>query len=394
MPVLTRSLLRFMGWWGRELVALAPSRLRQWWRGLDDILLLSFDGNRGIFERPVAGGRQEILVIETGTGSTAPEFQASRQLARAANKNFRLLLEVPPTQVVRRTLTLPLAVEENLRQTLTFELDRYTPFKPDQVYFDFRLQARDPVQQRIKVELAVVQRSVVDRETTRVAELGLSAAGAVLTDEVLGGNGYFNFLPAAASSGKRTSRTWWRMGLSLLAAILMATFLAVPIWQKRATANSLLESIAEARVAAEETSVLRDRLDKVVREYNFPLDMKWGSPSALLVMEELSKRLPDDSFIIQLDFDGQTVQLQGESASASGLLELLESSPMFKDVAFKAQLIKIQGTPNDRFHLSAVLEVDSPAKHVPTTDGSATTSVDTSSATSPVETQPVPVSRP
>jgi hypothetical protein len=43
------------------------------------------------------------------------------------------------------------------------------------------------------------------------------------------------------------------------------------------------------------------------------------------------------------------------------LIETLEASPIFKDVSFKSQLIKIQGTGTDRFHISASLEANEKA---------------------------------
>jgi general secretion pathway protein L len=384
MPALARTLSRFVGWWRGELATLVPQALRQWWQGTDGVLLLTFDGDRAIFERSIlAGRREEVLSIETGVDSTGNRrLQIEQQLARAAGTNYRLFLGLPPTTVLRRTLTLPLAVEENLRQTLGFELDRYTPFKPDQVYFDYRLLERDPVQRRIKVELAVVERSVVDQQAARVATLGLPVAGAALADQVNPKGALYNFLPAMPGSHKRSSRTFWRTGLSVLVALLLATLLAIPVWQKRAAAISLLGPLATAKAAAQETDVLRDRLDKVVKEYDFLLDMKWGSPSALLILEELSKLLPDDAFIVQLEFDGKIIQIQGESASASSLVEFLERSPMFKDVGFKAQLTKIQGTPNDRFHIVAAIEDARPSPSI-VANGTASSGPATSSTEAP-----------
>ena len=138
MPALSRALSRFFAWWGGELAALVPAGLRLWWRESDRIVMLSFDGTRAVFERPAGARREEIYAVELGTADASLyRAETSRRLLQAAGRNFRLLLCLPPEQVLQRTLTLPLAVEENLRQTLTFELDRYTPFRPEQVYFDF-----------------------------------------------------------------------------------------------------------------------------------------------------------------------------------------------------------------------------------------------------------------
>ena len=38
---------------------------------------------------------------------------------------------------------MPAATEENLPQVLSFEMDRLTPFRSDEVYFDHRVVGRD-----------------------------------------------------------------------------------------------------------------------------------------------------------------------------------------------------------------------------------------------------------
>ena len=83
---------------------------------------------------------------------------------------------------------------------------------------------------------------------------------------------------------------------------------------------------------------------------------KWDSHSATRTLEELTKLLPDDTFVMQLDFDGKTVQVLGETASSSSMVETIEGSPLFKDVAFKSPLTKIQGSPFDRFQIGAALD--------------------------------------
>ena len=362
IPALTRTLSRFFAWWGGELAALVPARLRLWWRESDRIVMLSFDATRAIFGRPAGARREEICAVELGTANASlHRAETSRRLLQAAGGNFRLLLCLPPERVLRRTLTLPLAVEEDLRQTLAFELDRYTPFRPEQVYFAFRVIDRDAGQKRLSVELAAVPKSEVDQGVARAAALGLVVDGAVLADELLHqGGDCRNFLPVAAKRRKSSARLGWRAGMAALSAVLLVVLLAVPVWQKRAAAISLLDPLARAKAAAHETDALRDRLGKLVKQDNFLHDKKWNTPSTVQVLEELSKILPDDTFVRQLIFDGKTVQIQGETASSTRLIEILEASALFKDVSFKSQLTKIQGTPYDLFHLSATLKA--PAK--------------------------------
>lgn len=358
MPALVRALSRFFKWWGGELAALVPPRLRLWWRESDRVVLLSFDATRAVFERPAGTHREEIYTVELGTADPSLyRVEVNQRLLQVAGRNYRLLLCLPPDQVLQRTLTLPLAVEEDLRQALTFELDRYTPFRPEQVYFDFRVIERDVNQKCLSVELAAVPKFAVDQGVARAAALGLAMDGAVLAAELMVHAGDCrNFLPAAAKRRKPSARLWWRAGMAALSGVLLAVLLAIPPWQKRAAAISLLDPLRQAKVASQETDALRDRLRKLVEEHNFLPNKKWESFSTLQVLEELSKLLPDDTFVMQFDFDGRTVQILGDTGSSTSLLELLEASPLFKDVGFKSQLTKLQGTSYDRFHISATLE--------------------------------------
>lgn len=373
-PALLRAMSRFFMWWSGELAALVPAGLRLWWRESDRIVMLSFDGTRAVFERPAGARREEIYAVELGAADPSLyRVETSQRLLQVAGRNYRLLLCLPPEQVLQRTLTLPVAVEENLRQALTFELDRYTPFRPEQVYFDYRIVERDTSRRRLSVELAAVPKSAVDQGVAEAAALGLAVDGAVMAAEFLQhASDCRDFLPAAARRRKASTRWWWRAGMVVLSSVLLAVLLAIPLWQKRAAAISLLDPLMQARAASRETDALRDRLRKLVEEHNFLPNKKWERYSTLQVLEELSKLLPDDTFVMQFDFDGKTVQIQGDTGSSTSLLEILEVSPLFKDVGFKSQLTKLQGTPYDRFHISATLEAapkPTPSAAAPDTAG-------------------------
>jgi general secretion pathway protein L len=350
----------FFSWWRTELAATIPPRLRTWWAGSDPAVLIGFDATQIVVERIAGGRRQALQTLAAGD-------EAGQTLASVVGSGDRVLLCLSPEKVLRRTVSVPLALEENLRQALGFELDRFTPFKPEQVYFDFRVIERDAALRRLTLDLAVVRRQEVDSLRSRALGLGLRASAAVLAEDAIHHRNPLNFLPVAASAPSRSARLWWRLGLGLLACALLATLLAVPVLQKRASAINLLRPLAEAKAAAQATDALRDRLDKMVAENNLLPDKKWGSHSALMVLEELALRLKDDTYLNHFDFDGTTVILQGESDSAADLVEILEASPLFKDVTFKSQLIKVQGTSYARFHIAAQLEEGSLPKPVSST---------------------------
>jgi general secretion pathway protein L len=360
-PALGNMLAVFFAWWSGELSAMVPTWLLGRWAESNRAILVGFDSAQVVLERIDGGQRKTLLSVAAGDEGGLEQraliaSELGRKLASITRSNERLLLCLAAERVFRRTVSVPLALEENLRQALSFELDRYTPFKPEQVYFDFRVTERDALQRRLTLDLAVVRRQEVDSTLARALGLGLRVGAVVLAEDAIRHRTPLNFLPASGGTPTRSSRTWWRLGLGLLVIALLATLLAIPVLQKRASAINLLLPLAQAKAGAQEADALRDRLDKLVAESNLLPDKKWNSHSTIVVLDELTFRLKDDTYLNHFDFDGKTVTLQGESDSAAGLVEVLEASPVFKDVAFKSQLTKVQGTAYARFHIAAQLE--------------------------------------
>src|SRR5450759_3985170 len=105
MPALLRALSRFFTWWGGELAALVSVERRVWWRESDRIVMLFFDGTRAVFERPASARREQIYTVELGTADPSLyRVETSQRLLQVAGRNFRLLLCLPPEQVLQLSL--------------------------------------------------------------------------------------------------------------------------------------------------------------------------------------------------------------------------------------------------------------------------------------------------
>lgn len=356
---LRRTGRAFLNWWVRELAAAIPSRIRHWWRGASYIALLTLDDSHITISQPTENGIKEILSISlVNDGHQMLTADVRGRLAKAVGKAPLLLATVQENQVLEKKLLLPTVLLENLRQTLAFELDRYTPFRPDQAYFDYRLTAPLTSTGQVQVELAVVSRAIVDQYMVKLTALGFSIHGVVLKDDFKNlDDRYRNLLPVATSRDTKVSgRSKLRIAFGMLSIVLVTALLAIPAWQKRSAAIALIGPVAEAKIVAQETDAFRDRLETLVEEHNFLPNKKWDSHSTARMLDELTRLLPDDTFVIQLDFTGKAVQIVGETASSANLVESIEGSPFFKDVAFISSLTKIQGSAYDRFQIGATLE--------------------------------------
>lgn len=355
---LRRGIGRFFAWWLFELSLLIPEAWRYWYSGRGNILTVAIGAERVAFLRSQPSGLLETGSVSLVGSTDEQKTSVARLLGRVSEgRTHRLYLCLPADRALRRTFHLPMAAEENIRQTLEFELDRQTPFKADQIYFDYRIVERADAEQRLLVELIVLPKPVVEEQIRRAAMLGLPIAAAVLEEDIRRDVEHPpNFLPALLQSQRSRGRLWLNIGF--LGAVLVLLFFAVsiPLWHKREQAVALSAMVMGARDAAAQTEKLREQLDELVAEHNFPIDRKNSRVPAVVLVNELSKLLPDDTWVSQFDVNGNDLQIQGETGYSSKLIEVLENSGLLKGANYKSPLTQIPGTSVERFHLSAEIK--------------------------------------
>src|SRR5450631_1048718 len=138
------GLPRFWRWWTAELAPLMPAAPRSAIQRRRMRPILEFgDGEVVLWQPEIAGGAFQML--RAATISLAGDAAATAAAGRAALAALasagqsgslapRVAVALPARQILRKELVLPAAVEQNLRQTLAYDLDRHTPFRADQVY--------------------------------------------------------------------------------------------------------------------------------------------------------------------------------------------------------------------------------------------------------------------
>ena len=78
---------------------------------------------------------------------------------------------------------------------------------------------------------------------------------------------------------------------------------------------------------------------------------KNAQSATVLRLEELTRRLPDDSYLTSLHIEGDTLRMSGISSDAPALVTKLEQSPLFKNAHFSAPTTQSPEDPRDHFQL-------------------------------------------
>lgn len=339
------GLAAFFDWWLSELAGLVPRALQPT-RGRRGLILAIGQAEHVLFQN-TGGGRR---LIGRAPASSPEGLQGPIRKLRA--KRRQATVRLAPDQGLRKSLELPLAAKDDLNQLLRFEMDRLTPFRSDEVLFAHRITGIDGRERRINVDLQLAPKAVVESALGTASGLGLTPVRVELGGSDEAGAG-LDLLPNAHAASAGTSRVL--RALVLLAVVLAAAAVVIPLQQRRATIAELERQVAAAKAEAEESLALRERLEQVSASTDFLAAEKARVPMVSRILAEVTRVVPDQAYLARLDWRDEQLQLQGFAEASAALVGLLDSSPLFQTPQFRSPVTPDRRTGLERFHVSVQL---------------------------------------
>jgi general secretion pathway protein L len=278
---------------------------------------------------------------------------ARTQLRNHATKPGPLWLCPSAASVLRTTLALPAAVEENLAEVLCFELDRRTPFSAVDAYFAYRIVSRDRGRGYIQVELAVTPRRLVANALLVAVRLGL-AVGAIDLSSEAGAGELLTGVEGdgrSATDSRRIRAMRWCVAVSVLSVAIVAG--AVPILRSFDQIADLGHQIVNARAAAENAADLEDEIARLSGDTAFLVGRKRDDTTAIRILAELTARLPDGTWLEDFSLDATDITFTGYSDSSSGLIPRLTQSKLLSDPRFQSPVTVDAASRRERFDITA-----------------------------------------
>ena len=96
-----------------------------------------------------------------------------------------IFLGIPRGLAIFRYIELPIAVKENLRGTLLYEMEKYIPLSVDGIYFDCQIIAEDKETNKLRVLLVAVKKEFIDPYVNRENPLGSGISGVEISSSAL-----------------------------------------------------------------------------------------------------------------------------------------------------------------------------------------------------------------
>ena len=351
---------RFFGWWFGELRACIPPVLRRLVAGRRRRLYLLLRDDVTDFYEESAGKPRVLASLE----QDAPDAAARVLLQRLQDKGpwAEILAVIPAERALRRRLQLPLAVAENLRESVGFDIDRLTPFRAEEVVYQARIAGIDRQRGQVVCDLTVVPRATVDAALKRAGLLGIRPDRVAVEPEEAGTASPAEtaaapiYLPVAL--GGRVDR-WlpWRLPAALagLVLLLAAAGLYLHFDRSDAVLAAYAAETAKYRKAADAAAKLREQVQTLARTRAAAATQREALPLMVDVLAELTARLPDDTWLTDLRLTDVHMQLSGYASSAATLVPVIENSPMFQGARLSGPVLPDASMQRERFSIEADL---------------------------------------
>ncbi|MCK3827232.1 PilN domain-containing protein [Pseudomonas sp. W2Aug9] len=270
------------------------------------------------------------------------------------------VLMLGPDVVLQQRLQLPLAAARNLTAVVGYELDRYTPFDAEQLYFVARQEQRTPT--HLEVTLVAILRERLDRILSDCAALGLHPHRVDVAG--LG----IDLLPAPLRSRQRRTGKDLQRSLPWLCGALLIAAMLLWLNDRQRVLDAMHATVQQQKDQVAQVHALRQQLLNTRGAAQYLTQRKLAQPPLAALLNDLTTCLPADTWLDQLDVKDAEVTFSGQSAKASGLITRIKGCRRLDNAQFEGVIQPDARTGKDQFALRAHLRpeaADAPTPHTP-----------------------------
>ncbi len=295
-------------------------------------------------------GGSEVRIVDGQVVGTVPEKVA------AMLRGSRAELMLKPDRFLFRPLELPTRAGEFLEGIVRSQIDRLTPWTANDAVFGWA-KPEQAGAERMIVTVAATARAMVVPYVQALTSLGLKS---ISVSTLLPG-------PEPVAVKVLDEKGQSTLDAARVRRVLIAILLVAGLGAVAATvAGFVIDNSLQAeqdqlarRIASRRAAALGGReasLDAATAGLRSLERRKHEGPSAVMVLEQLSKVLPDHTYVTELRIEGDKLRLTGVTGDAPSLIGLIEQTQQFSRATFFAPTTRTANETGERFHIEARIE--------------------------------------
>jgi general secretion pathway protein L len=268
-------------------------------------------------------------------------------------RGSRVEIVLQPKRFLFRPLELPSRAADFLEGIVRAQIDRLTPWSASEAVFGCSAPVPNGADGITTTIAATTRKSAVG--FVQAVSAFHPAAVAICTDVAERNGERVKVFEQKARGHLDPARLSRMLSIVLgVAAVAAVLSLAVSTWvgdSLGAQENELARQIAQRRAAIRAGADGADRSPVAALERR-----KYETPSSVIVLEALSRLLPDHTYVTEMHLAGNKLQIAGITRDAPSLIPLIEQSPNFRRATFYAPTTRGSSDPGERFHIEARVE--------------------------------------
>lgn len=352
-----RALREFLEWWGKHLLAWLPARLMRRGKNRRNVLVADADP----YADPPAAAltlRRREQQVQLGRFTLDEVGIRAMKAALAERSRLRpalVVLRVPPDLLLERQVALPLAAERDLDRVLAYEMDRFTPFTAEELFWTWRVERRDRAEGRLLAQVSLVPKAMVAATLDALERAG--AMPSLLEADVAEEEGEEpRLLPLRHAAVP--NRRWQRPALAIgggVCAVLAAAAVVIPFIGQSRAQEEAEAAIASLRPQVDRVSAVRRRIAETRAGGDELAAQRARVGDALGMLAVLTQALPDDTYLVDLTIRGRTATMSGQSAAAARIIGALSADAAVRNPAFTAPVTRNESGQKEGFSIRAEL---------------------------------------
>ncbi len=355
------SIHAFFAWWTGELKALVP----------DDYRGTFFPNSLALYVSDAQGKDEDVklwqfddntigaLAVDDSVAGKEWWHQLNHHLASAElATDVTCLLD--ESKVLVRNVAMPQAVVNDIDSVLTFELDKYIPFKAEDVVFAYNKGEMVEGSEKFPITITAIKKQELNALVALFEAKGVQLSGIdvnVGTAEQPKSLG-INLLPKDVRKKKDWTKIKWNLGLLAVVTLLLWFVMYSSLDNKRVKIASLEAQVAELKKDARRAKLIETQLNASIEAANFLGNLKRETPSRLLMFSELTQKIPMNTFLTRVMIDDERLEVVGQSDNANALVPILNQSELWHEPQIIGNVTQDNRTGKEKFTIRSEFKLD------------------------------------
>jgi general secretion pathway protein L len=322
------------------------------------------------FAELAAKKRTEVLVLKDGyqlfrtsdlgtalTNLDSTPISDLQSICKALTPSQETVLSIDQELCFKHELEVPSAAALKIDAIVNYEIERVMPFTADQIFLGWYRASPHEMNDKIKIAILVIRKEIINPIVAAMKQSGINPIAITVRDSE---NPAFSIALTLDGKAFEASlfKSWLKgLGLALSTVVIAGLVISATVWNHQSDQESLV-ALQTSKFEQDATSV-RKQIESL-NLHNTSISTLQNRKRLLLnrvsIIEELSKLLPDDTYLDSLSVEALSVRIDGSSPNPESLIQILENSNLFQNVVFVSPSFRNPGDAKSHFSIKLQLE--------------------------------------